>query len=791
MTNNEIALNFKNKGNEFASQQDWVNAEKFYKKALSVAPNYLDALNNITGVMACTNRMEEASKYSKRILEIDSSNIAIRINLAKMSLDIGNIEDAEEYSKEILEIKNDDVFALKTLALSSENKARRLTDDISKLKTAEDLIASKKINQAKLAYKKVIDTSPEDLSSTYRYFNILIEQKKNDDATQLLVLLKNNKKIPSEFTVALEKIANIKNEMPEDINYNSLSKVATEHYEDLVKNMLELGHNEQAILFQKKIIEISPNSPDALNKLGKMLETLGNLVAAERQYRIILSIDSNHIDALCNLGNLLRVQENTAEMIEIYKKVLMISPTHSIAIRAAMSSNAIYNSTNEINNFRQNLEKTLSYLESLEYRITDPIKEIATTNFYLSYHGKDNLSIQKRFANFFIKACPSLTWRSPHLTNYKRDPEKKIKIGFYSKHMKLHTVGHLMLGILENISKDKFETYIYSPAASKADEISTRISEKANRYIKLPNDLNIARKTISSHELDIMFYPDIGMEPFSYFLAFSKLAEVQCVFWGHPETTGIPNMDYFISSEDLETKENAEANYSEKLLKTKNFLSYYYYPDMPINFYGREKLGLPKDKKLYVCVQSLFKIHPDFDQILNSILEKDKNALIVFIGNSTNWNELLMKRFSENIPEHSNRIAFTPRLNTEHFMSLLKMADVLLDPIYFSGGKTSFESLAVGNLVVTLPDRFMRSRITDAYYKTLDVAELTAKDEKDYVEIAYRIANDFEYKEKILTKIKHKLNLNLSKNAAEASKVFFNIDAIRELEDFFEQALSN
>ena len=33
----------------------------------------------------------------------------------------------------------------------------------------------------------------------------------------------------------------------------------------------------------------------------------------------------------------------------------------------------------------------------------------------------------------------------------------------------------------------------------------------------------------------------------------------------------------------------------------------------------------------YLCSQVLFKIHPNFDKIMNSILEKDKNGVLIFI----------------------------------------------------------------------------------------------------------------------------------------------------------------
>ena len=71
---------------------------------------------------------------------------------------------------------------------------------------------------------------------------------------------------------------------------------------------------------------------------------------------------------------------------------------------------------------------------------------------------------------------------------------------------------------------------------------------------------------IAALELDILFYQDIGMEPFSYLLALARLAPVQCVSYGHPDTTGIPNMDYYVSN-DLYEPPGAAEHYSERLVE--------------------------------------------------------------------------------------------------------------------------------------------------------------------------------------------------------------------------------
>ena len=51
---------------------------------------------------------------------------------------------------------------------------------------------------------------------------------------------------------------------------------------------------------------------------------------------------------------------------------------------------------------------------------------------------------------------------------------------------------------------------------------------------------------IAGLKLHVLLYADICMEPFTYFLAFSRLAPVQAVTHGHPSTTGLPELDYFV-----------------------------------------------------------------------------------------------------------------------------------------------------------------------------------------------------------------------------------------------------
>src|SRR5207247_8154977 len=98
------------------------------------------------------------------------------------------------------------------------------------------------------------------------------------------------------------------------------------------------------------------------------------------------------------------------------------------------------------------------------------------------------------------------------------------------------------------------------------DETARAIQEHADEYVVLPADLPLARRLIAEQRLDVLVYTDVGLDPVTSTLAHSRLAPVQCVTWGHPVTTGIPTLDYFLSSELLEG-EGAEQHYTENLVR--------------------------------------------------------------------------------------------------------------------------------------------------------------------------------------------------------------------------------
>jgi len=311
------------------------------------------------------------------------------------------------------------------------------------------------------------------------------------------------------------------------------------------------------------------------------------------------------------------------------------------------------------------------------------------------------------------------------------------------------------------------------------DPFAEEFVRAAEHYIELPNRPSEILERIRNLGLDVLFFNDVGMDPMTYSLAFSRSAPIQCVTWGHPVTTGSPEMDYFISSDRLEIS-TAQDHYCEELVRLPELAVYYPKPVLPTDVPNRQYFGFSAQDHLYGCPQTLFKFHPEFDGVLSEIVLRDPRGHLVLIeGRHPSWTASLRRRLERSLGKKNiERVHFLPRLSWQEFMGVTQFVDVLLDPLHFGGGNTTYEALALGKPVVSLPGDFLRSRITRALYERMGFNECLVQSNDQYIELALRIGSDREYSRFISSSM---LELNHS--------LFDDLSGIRQLEDFWEHAV--
>ncbi|MCB0194756.1 MAG: hypothetical protein KDJ65_22585 [Anaerolineae bacterium] len=492
---------------------------------------------------------------------------------------------------------------------------------------------------------------------------------------------------------------------------------------------------------------------------------LGDLTEVETHYRAAILLNPTEATAYHNLGLLLNWQGRAAEALSLLEIARLLNPTSRYKYDSALVLPKIYQSRAEIEQWRQHQINQLVWLEQTGIRF-DSDQEKYAPNFYLAYQGFNDKAIHETIARLYLSPSePFMTQPSP--------PEGKIHIGFISAHFKAHTITRLNQGLIANLSRDKFIVTLFV-LEDKIDDFVDFLKACVDQYVVLPQNLPDAREKIRHFQPDILYYTDIGMEEVTYALATTRLASVQCVTWGHPVTTGLKTIDYFISSKLFE-RSQAQYHYTEKLVLMKGPTIFYTPPTLPQPQQGREFFGLSPQAHIYLCPQTLFKFHPDFDYILESILEGDPLGQLVLIeGQVRQWQDILLQRFKQTIPQVVDRVCILPAQSHENFLNLLAVADVMLDTIHFGGGNTTLEALALGTPVVTLPSEFLRGRLTYGFYQKMGLSDCIAHNPKQYVEIALKLGLDPIYRAEV------------SQNIIAAHPLLFeNIATVREFEQFF------
>ena len=580
---------------------------------------------------------------------------------------------------------------------------------------------------------------------------------------------------------------------------------------DLGVMLHRAGHLEDAKAALQRATALAPDNAQFHHSLGYLLIDLGDPVEAETAYRQAVTLDAVHASAHNNLGNLYKTQGRTADAAESYAAAIEADPDYAAAyknladlrewegdwqtaaqlyercaelrgddgarIRAAMTLPVIPESLDEINGARARMAAALAAITPGASDIAAPLRDVGGTPFFTAYHGLDDRKLHTDLATKLLAACPTLAFEAPHCARGGA-PKDKIRIGFVSAFFRDHTIAKLNRGLIAHLPRDDFEVHVFS-FVEEDDAATNAIRQGVDFFTALPVNLEIARDAIARAELDILYYTDIGMDPATYFLAFSRLAPVQCTTWGHPDTTGIPNIDYFISSDLVETAD-ADAAYSETLIRLAPFTTCVDLPRPPKSM-SKEVFGLSDNTVHYVCPQSLFKFHPDFGEIIGGILRQDRRAELLLVhGTYWQWADRLRARFTKTIPDVADQIRFLPRLSSDKYLDLLAVADVVLDTPHFCGGMTTYEALACGAPVVTLPSEHTRGRLSLGLYRQMGMDDLIANDADDYVALATRLAADRPF------------NMSMRQRIADRVPALFdNRDAVDAHARFFRWAMEN
>ena len=745
--NNQLPEFHHNLGNILRETGRASEAVTCYQGALALAPNLVETRNNLATALQDLGRLDQAVSQYQKALALDPDNAEIHNNLGTVLQDQGRPEAAAVSYQQALAHNPGYVDALANLG----NAYRDLGQ----------------LDRAGAHYRRALNLDPGHvgihncLGVTLRDLGALDEAIAHYE--RALALDPDNPGTHCNLGVAFRDQGHLDQAVAHFLRALELRPDYAEACNNLGLAFHDQGRLGGAVTHFERALAIRPDYAEAHNNLGIVSQDQGRLDEAMTHFERALMLRPDFVAALYNSAVLLQRQGKIDEAALRHRQALSLSPNHADAKFGLCMAQlpVIYKNEDEIAERRTAYEEHLRGLcRDLGQReaMTGLAKGVGSSQpFFLAYQGRNDRDLQALYGS---AVCKIMGERHPApALPPSPGPGEPVRVGIVSEYFRDHTVWKLAIkGWVSQLDRRKLRVFGYHTGRQR-DAVTKAAAGLCDHFVEGPLPADRWREAILADAPHILIYPEVGMGPVAAQLAAQRLAPTQCNSWGHPDTSGFPTLDYFLSSELMEPPDGQE-HYTERLVRLPN-LSIYYEPvvPQPVASGAAHSEWRSSDHLVYWCGQSLYKYLPQYDEVFPRIAREVGNCRFIFIefADGRYVTELFQKRLDHAFASFgikaSDYIVMLPRMSQDQFIAATGCCDIGLDSIEWSGGNTTLESLVHDLPIVTMTGALMRGRHTTAILQMMGVTDTITTTVDDYVSTAVRLAHDKSWRMRLRKRI--------------------------------------
>lgn len=553
----------------------WLEAQALYRQILSSEPENIDA-SHFLGVLLLQNgKHPQAGQMISQALQLNATNPPAHNNLGLVLLAQGKKSDAATSFRKALALAPDYLDALSNLGNS--------------------LVASGDLDEAVATYRRALLIAPENAELWFTLGNALYAKGERDSAV-------------ASYREAIK-----------------LKPAYPEAHSNLGSMLKEQGKLDLAVASYEEAVKLNPQYFEALYNLGVAQRDLGRYGEAVHFLRKALALRPDSAVAYFCLGHLLSDEDHRAQALECFSKALALNPEYQEARWSLAISQlpAVHGMGEDPQRFRAAFSAELHSLEHWCNSARSALGEntVGTQQpFRLAYQEEDNRPLLERYGRLCVRLMSNWQQRAGLRVAEIRKPGP-IRVGFVSQHFRNHSVWNALIkGWIQQLDTRRFELHLFC-IGNTVDSETQIARSRAARFEQGSHGLHQWTRLILDAHPDVLIYPEIGMDPMSLRLASMRLAPLQAASWGHPETTGLPTIDAYLSAQALEP-DAAQANYTERLIALPGLGCYLQKSQVEFVGVDLSAWGVGENIPKLICAGTPFKYAPQHDWVFPEIARR-------------------------------------------------------------------------------------------------------------------------------------------------------------------------
>jgi protein O-GlcNAc transferase len=497
----------------------------------------------------------------------------------------------------------------------------------------------------------------------------------------------------------------------------------------------DLGRYAEALTSHDKAIALEPRRAQAWSNRGVTLAALKRYKEALDSHEKALSVDPEFAEAWGRGAGVLTVLKYPEKAVPYFAKALALTPDIPYLqgdwLRARMTLcqwTASGGDAPTAADYSRQCENLLASVDARQ-KVSEPFTLLAMPS---------TLAQQRACAEIYsIDRSPAVSKDTPFP---KRNPNGRIRVGYFSPDFRSHAVSFLTAGLYEYHDRSRFEIHAFSFAEPDGDAMTTRLKAAFDHFhdVETLTDDDV---TALARRLGIDIAVDLAghTQGARTGIFARRAAPIQVSYLGYPGSMGAPFIDYIFADNRVIPERDADA-YSEKVA----FLPHGFQVNDSERAIGpvpaRAACGLADDAFVFCCFNNGYKINPRMFDIWLALLLRAEHSVLWLIGeHDAQMQNLRAWAAARGVPPH--RLVFAGRVPYAEHLARYALADLVLDTLPFNGGTTTSDALWGGAPVLTCTGATFAGRMATSLLHNIGLPELVTPTLDEYQAKALHLAH--------------------------------------------------